>query len=220
MSLLNTASPWTNDDSSKKRQSTMRKTFKLKSANQPISSHDDDQDNTVEYPPHSIEKTQADMSDRSNRVNHLIDKITAANESDTKLGEFVPIDNPNITINKEEKDDLMLSRLQSSVPALNHLNRQKIGNFLADDSAAAVFSNYKNSYEGPIMFQKPAEMQLAKPMIDNKVMEKINYMIHMLEAQQHEKTNNITEEFILYTFLGVFIIFVVDSFSRSGKYTR
>jgi hypothetical protein len=41
-----------------------------------------------------------------------------------------------------------------------------------------------------------------------------------LEEQQNEKTNNITEEFILYTFLGVFIIFVVDSFSRSGKYTR
>jgi hypothetical protein len=45
-------------------------------------------------------------------------------------------------------------------------------------------------------------------------------MIHLLEEQQNEKTNNITEEFILYTFLGVFIIFVVDSFARSGKYTR
>ena len=41
-----------------------------------------------------------------------------------------------------------------------------------------------------------------------------------VEEQQNEKTNNITEEFILYTFLGVFIIFVVDSFARSGKYTR
>jgi high-affinity K+ transport system ATPase subunit B len=55
---------------------------------------------------------------------------------------------------------------------------------------------------------------------DDKIMEKINYMIHLLEEQQNEKTNNITEEFILYTFLGVFIIFVVDSFSRSGKYSR
>ena len=48
----------------------------------------------------------------------------------------------------------------------------------------------------------------------------INYMIHMLEQEQSEKTSNITEEFILYTFLGVFIIFVIDSFARSGKYTR
>jgi hypothetical protein len=55
---------------------------------------------------------------------------------------------------------------------------------------------------------------------DDKLMEKINYMIHLLEHQQNEKTDNITEDFILYTFLGVFIIFVVDSFSRTGKYTR
>jgi high-affinity K+ transport system ATPase subunit B len=51
-------------------------------------------------------------------------------------------------------------------------------------------------------------------------MEKINYMIHLLEESQSEKTNNVTEEFILYTFLGMFIIFVVDSFARSGKYIR
>jgi hypothetical protein len=51
-------------------------------------------------------------------------------------------------------------------------------------------------------------------------MEKINYMIHLLEEQQMEKTANITEEFILYIFLGVFVIFTVDSFTRVGKYVR
>ena len=54
----------------------------------------------------------------------------------------------------------------------------------------------------------------------SKVIEKINYMIHLLEEQQIEKTANITEEFILYTFLGVFVIFIVDSFTKAGKYTR
>lgn len=54
----------------------------------------------------------------------------------------------------------------------------------------------------------------------NRILEKINYVVHMLEEQQNEKTSNITEEFILYTFLGVFVIFIVDSFSRSGKYVR
>ena len=55
---------------------------------------------------------------------------------------------------------------------------------------------------------------------NDKMMERINYMIHLLEAQQHEKTSNITEDFVLYTFLGVFMIYVVDSFARVGKYTR
>ena len=51
-------------------------------------------------------------------------------------------------------------------------------------------------------------------------MEKLNYMIHLLENQGKEKTDNVTEEFILYTFLGVFVIFVLDSFTRNGKYVR
>lgn len=54
----------------------------------------------------------------------------------------------------------------------------------------------------------------------NKVIEKMNYMIHLLEEQQDQKTNHVTEEIILYSFLGVFVIFVVDSFARVGKYVR
>ena len=52
------------------------------------------------------------------------------------------------------------------------------------------------------------------------LMAKLNYMIHLLEEQQDEKTENVTEELVLYLFLGVFVIFVVDSFARAGKYTR
>ncbi len=52
------------------------------------------------------------------------------------------------------------------------------------------------------------------------LMEKLNYVIHMLEEQKDEKTNHITEEVVLYCFLGVFVIFVTDSFARAGKYSR
>jgi hypothetical protein len=54
----------------------------------------------------------------------------------------------------------------------------------------------------------------------DSLMTKLNYMIHLLEEQQDEKTNNVTEELVLYLFLGVFVIFVVDSFARVGKYKR
>ena len=50
--------------------------------------------------------------------------------------------------------------------------------------------------------------------------DKLNYMINLLEEQQDEKTNNVTEEVVLYSFLGIFIIFIVDSFARAGKYVR
>ena len=52
------------------------------------------------------------------------------------------------------------------------------------------------------------------------LMEKLNYMIHLLEEQKEFKTEHVTEEIILYLFLGVFVIFVIDSFVKVGKYTR
>ena len=57
------------------------------------------------------------------------------------------------------------------------------------------------------------------PVQDNLI-QKLNYMITLLEEQQDTKTNNVTEEVILYSFLGIFIIFMADTFVRAGKYTR
>ena len=55
---------------------------------------------------------------------------------------------------------------------------------------------------------------------NNVLIEKLNYMIHLLEEQQDERTGSVTEEVVLYSFLGIFVIFLVDSFSRIGKYKR
>lgn len=52
------------------------------------------------------------------------------------------------------------------------------------------------------------------------LLQKLNYMISLLEDQQDEKTSNVTEEVVLYSFLGIFIIFIADTFVRAGKYTR
>lgn len=55
---------------------------------------------------------------------------------------------------------------------------------------------------------------------DSILLQKMNYMITLLEDQQDERTNNVTEEVILYSFLGIFMIFIADTFVRAGKYVR
>ena len=55
---------------------------------------------------------------------------------------------------------------------------------------------------------------------DDILLQKLNYMISLLEDQQDEKTNHVTEEVVLYSFLGIFIIFIADTFVRAGKYVR
>ena len=56
--------------------------------------------------------------------------------------------------------------------------------------------------------------------VELELVTKINYMIQLLEETQDEKINNVTEEMILYIFLGVFVIFMIDSFTKVGKYVR
>ena len=56
--------------------------------------------------------------------------------------------------------------------------------------------------------------------VNNELMQKLNNILHLLEEQKDSKTSNVTEELILYLFLGVFIIYTVDSFTKVGKYTR
>ena len=79
---------------------------------------------------------------------------------------------------------------------------------------------YAQAYSQSPSYRLPVMPGGAMPVANDKLMEKINYMIHMLEQQQHERTENITEEFILYSFLGLFVIYVCDSFTRVGKYSR
>lgn len=214
----------------------MRKTFKLKtnsnvdgvdldskieSPGEYVSNVEEYQrsasDNKTTAPP-TIEETQASMQDRNVRVNDLLNKITAVDEG-SKLGAFTPLPNPNMTVKKEDSSTGLTHPLPPPY-SMHPANLKKTGNFSANDGYVSNLSNYRNSYESAPVFKREADNIPARPVVDNKLMEKINYMIHILEEQQHEKTSNITEEFILYTFLGVFIIFVVDSFSRSGKYTR
>ena len=52
------------------------------------------------------------------------------------------------------------------------------------------------------------------------MLQKLDHIIALLEDQHDEKTGHVTEELVLYCFLGVFIIFIVDSFARAGKYVR
>jgi hypothetical protein len=81
------------------------------------------------------------------------------------------------------------------------------------------------SYENNDVYTKPFVPYYNNQMnAENKnqdpLLEKLNYMILLLEEQQNERTEHIMEELILYFFLGIFMIFMVDSFARSGKYVR
>ena len=105
-----------------------------------------------------------------------------------------------------EKDNLELNNIQSNYGdsrSATEYYKKMIPNYKENtrNSGSSTTSPYDN-------------------VAQDVLLQKLNYMIHLLEEQQDEKTNNVTEEVILYSFLGIFIIFVCDSFARVGKYVR
>lgn len=78
----------------------------------------------------------------------------------------------------------------------------------------------RNNYKQYVPYYTNVENSSQLNGSRNELLQKLNYMIHLLEEQQEDKTSNVAEELILYLFLGIFVIFIVDSFARAGKYTR
>ena len=80
------------------------------------------------------------------------------------------------------------------------------------------YTQTKNPVNKP--YYNNVNYQVPETPSQDILLQKLNYMITLLEDQQDERTNNVTEEVVLYSFLGIFIIFIADTFVRAGKYVR
>ena len=223
MSLLSGASIWTNDEPNKKRTPGLRRTIKktpsLHNSDEYIS-----EDQTFQESKHvSIDETVAIHENRNTRVNDLLNKITATNENNDgqHLSNFSPPQNPEINQKKGlySMDELNRGPMNMPLPIIRKDNNDS--NYSDNNMSVAKLSNYQMSYE-PGKNHYYANMGLGQGLSNgnDKIMEKINYLIHMVEAERDEKTDTVIQDMVLYMFLGVFIIFICDSFARSGKYTR
>lgn len=240
MSLLSGASAWTNDDdSNKKRTPSLRRTIKKQpSTYNPPDQHSQHQpqqqqeyisedQNYQELKHVSMDETVSIHENRSARVNQLLDKMSETTAENTGAGlvNFSPPQNPELSKKglRDFDDDLNRRPIDIPIPIV----RKEIGdsNYSANNINLARLSNYQTSYETPAATGTYySKMGLGHGHCgghgSDKVMEKINYLIHMLETERDEKNDTILQDLMLYTFLGVFIIFIVDSFSRGGKYVR
>ena len=178
-------------------------------------------------------RTQKRQEDNNNNSSFNVSKVNSvlnaihnkvSSESSAGMGDFKPIAPPisvgveNTRINNPDDEDVDLRDLNSA-----HMNEQ------ATEQYYKQFMPAQGQTQGQQQGQQSGQQQSGQtqgqqgyhPMKDNNnIMTKLNYMIHLLEEQKDERTNNVTEEVVLYSFLGIFVIFIVDSFVRVGKYVR
>ena len=168
---------------------------------------DDDDDTLGNYSPKgtSVSANHSDNFKPLNSFNFPDKPVSMGGERKKQEGFTVPQ-----PINDEE---LKLQELQSTF--MNDAQVKEYYNKLVPSNYSTNSS--KNHYSNP----NYSNTNLYSQNDNNQLLiEKLNYMINLLEEQQDQKTGSVTEEVVLYSFLGVFIIFVIDSFTKVGKYVR
>ena len=159
-------------------------------------------------------------------INNLLSKLHDNDEEDDEENQsgFNVTEKMTSVSNAHTNKDLINSELQkmNSNSDNNLPNNTILGN-----SVKSQYSNFQDSYKSNLEYlnnlnekQGFANSSPSTNYDNNQLISKLNYITHLLEEQHNEKTNHITEELILYLFLGIFIIFVLDSFARASKYIR
>lgn len=145
-------------------------------------------------------------------INHIHQSVDAEDDSDTNMADFSPPPPPES------------AGMQRRIDNESSNNNDNTENTPSSDSPVTTegFDKLQNTYANDYYKQHVPYYNQMSVNTSNKgeLLEKLNYMIHLLEEQQDDKTGHVTEEIILYSFLGVFMIFIVDSFARAGKYVR
>jgi hypothetical protein len=237
MSLLASASPWQNDNNApKKRVATMSDSFRKTVKLRPSNGEDHDRYATQENPAAlgntimpSIEDTKSKNEESNIKINTLLNKITGFSESG-KLADFSPPPPPEPVYRKSagpSNESPLLPPKNSLVPPVNQPTPSPNPSGYYKPMETRTYSNYAQVYPDKMTEIRPtaapyyAKMGIgAQGAQGDKVAEKLNYMVHLLEEMQMEKTNHVTEEFVLYSLLGVFMIYLVDGFAQTGKYVR
>ena len=211
------------------------------------SNNNNDSDNYLNKKRQTHNKTQKKYPKENfdtEKVNSVLEKIHSEQKTDDEknnLGDFNPPPKPESSgVNKTNSTEQMMNMTNQNDLMFRTLGRAPQPNYQGGDNLDLNdYTNYGDSKSAEEYYKKvlPGYTPSRNPVnklyhnMNNNIsnneapsqdilMQKLNYMISLLEDQQDEKTNNVTEEVILYSFLGIFIIFIVDSFAKVGKYVR
>ena len=153
-----------------------------------------------------------------NNVTNILSKLHSSNEEEEDNTNF----QDNLLQQKSKNFENNMSNvniINNEMNKMNYIDTNTINNTMYNNNKMNnLYSNLDDSYKSNFDFTNANQQN---GILSNKeLLGKLDYIVHLLEEQHNEKTNHITEELILYLFLGIFIIFVLDSFARSSKYTR
>lgn len=180
-----------------------------------VNPNDNDNDNVLQIEKKKSSKSKTLKRNSKTDVQKMMNEIHNTEDSSNNMANFNPPPKPK-SAGMERKGPESESESEADIDQ----------DTVLDQDTALDGDNFKNissvQAEDYYRANAPYYTQMSQAPISNKdeLMKKMEKILYLLEEQRDEKTGHVTEELILYSFLGVFIIFVVDSFARAGKYVR
>lgn len=173
--------------------------------------------------------TSAKINNKENMVNQndtmknpMIEKenFTINTSTNNNFNEqnkiYDTISNSNTYSYTPKLQDLELGNYKTKMPLSHELYLKNNIKQYPNATSNTYYPGTQSQFE----YNKLSQDYLDASNDNNLLLKKINYLIHLYEEEKDEKTNSKNEDILLYFFLGVSVIYIVDSFTRAGKYTR
>lgn len=174
---------------------------------------------------HDIENLSKKLKSIPKKKVLEIEQLRSDSDDEALPGDFVPPP-PALSAKQLYKDEMSDTK-SSNLDVVSRVSNNKTApvqeGMRSDPPVSQSMYNKINNSEWSEDYYKqyiPSYNNTTESPHDNYLSKKINYMIHLLEEQQDIKQGSTTEELVLYCFLGVFVIYLVDSFAKVGKYIR
>jgi hypothetical protein len=174
--------------------------------------NDEDDDYNNNYNANIIDESIS--KSLSTSLNSELEKIQKMRQSGNNIPHNVFFNNNELTGDQSPNNIQNQNQNQTATQNNTLYNSTLLGN----NAKNSELSNYNDSYN--LKYNSSSQNPSTINFDNNKLISKLEYIVYLLEEQHNEKTNYITEELILYLFLGIFILFVLDSFARASKYVR
>ena len=197
--------------------------------NETLNSTETNNDSLISKKRNNNNKTQKHYQSSSNteKVNSMLDIMhNSSNDSTNDLGDFKPMPPPSSVGVENTRIKEGMSNVTKYLPSYDTNVNNNETYMETPEDLRELNQNYMNKQDVKEYYQRYAPQYKHRTIVQEEMptnsvlIDKLNYMIHLLEEQQDDKVGSVTEDVVLYSFLGIFIIFIVDSFARVGKYVR
>jgi len=199
------------EENNKRLSSSLNRTIKNRNNNE-------NNDNKNKERNRRIQKLLNDNNMNNNLTNNESDDLEDFNPpSHPAIQEPKKIVKENFTFDKiksELLDNQQEDELQNQQQNDNPVNKENFQQLPANN-----LQQYYEKYNAYLNSENNYNKQYMS-VSNEELLKKIDNILFLLEEQRETRTNYVTEELILYVFLGIFVIYLVDSFVKVGKYIR